>query len=440
MNILLINPIARAWAKPNCFPSGLGYLSAVLKQEGHNVDILDLNAWRVLDGISRDFIKYDLIGITGIITQYSEVKRLANEIREYHPNTPIACGGPLATSVPDLLLLKTEVDTCIIGEGEEVIFDLIDDILERQSIVSKYHSKTVLIKNISSIPWPDYQSFPIEVYIQNPLAFDNLNKWKDGEWVKTPRRSLNMIGSRGCVANCIYCYHNYMGDGWRIRKPDEILGEMSLLKNKYDIEYIHFVDDAFACSKKKIMEFCKWKMISEVRDVKWSCSGRADIVDEEMIATMAESGCEGICYGLESGSQRILDVMNKRISVKQYEDAIDLNKKYFDGGDYTFIIGSPGEIGGTIQESIDFCKRNEIAPTAVFYMTPYPGTELFRYLLDNDESFFAVYQVDFEEYILSLGEQGEKIVWNCSELYEEELQEWHQKFLEETQAWNHQKH
>lgn len=442
LKILLINPVARAWAKPNCIPLGLGYIASVLRYANHEVDLLDLNAYRDDKDSVFPQEKYDIIGLTGIVTQYKEVKRIASRCKSLYPEIPIVCGGSLATSIPGLLLSKTGVDSCIIGEGEEVIFDLLNDLFNTGNIAAMYYSDSVLIKNISSIPWPAYDLFSMETYINNPIAADNLKKWEDGGWITSPRRSLNIIGSRGCIAKCIYCFHCYMGQGWRARSTGDILGEMGMLKDKYKIDYVHFVDDAFACSKNKIMDFCNGKMLSNLSSVKWSCAGRANIVDEEMISTMAESGCEGICYGLESGSQKILDIMHKKITVGQYEKAIALNKKYFTYQDYTFIVGTPGETDKTIDESIEFCKRNEIAPSAVFYMTPYPGTQLFKNLLDNDDNFFEIWKNKdlFEEWILKLEEQGEQMIWNCSGAPDDKIYEWHSKFQEETGAWNKYRH
>jgi radical SAM superfamily enzyme YgiQ (UPF0313 family) len=442
MKILLINPVARAWAKPNCAPLGLGYIASVLRDADHEVEMWDLNALRNFKGPIPYHGEFDIIGLTGIITQYGEVKKIAQQCRDAYPKTKIVCGGSLATSVPDLLLRKTEVDSCIIGEGERVVFALLDDLAATEDIAACYYSDPVLIRDISTIPWPAYDLIPMQNYLENPIAADNLNKWKDGVPISKKRKSSNMIGSRGCVADCIFCYHCYMGQGWRVRSAADILGEMDLLKRRYGVQYVHFVDDAFACSKTKIMEFCKDKLISNAADIKWSCGGRANIVDEEMVSAMVESGCEGICYGLESGSQKMLDVMNKKITVEQYENAIALNKKFFKYQDYTFIVGTPGETDETIDESIQFCKRNEITPTAVFFMTPYPGTPLFENLLKSDPGFSQMVKDEdlFEQWLMTLSEQGEQIAWNCSGADDSKVYEWHIRFLEETKAWNNQKH
>jgi len=442
MKILLINPIARKWALPNCFPTGLGYIASVLRNKGYEVNVLDWNAHRWGEEIFRTKLllqgKPDIVGLTGIITQYGEVKRIAEWCNELWLDNSIICGGTLATSVPELLLNKTKVNYCILGEGEQAVQDFID-MIPRWFQEQRRLFSSAPIKDLSTIPWPAYVLFPMDIYLKNPIGPHNPNKWKDGKG-EAPL-TMNIIGSRGCPYTCIYCYHIYMGEGYRIRPYNDVIMEMDHLQRTYGVDYIQFVDDAFACIKKHILDFC---FAFKGRNITWSCAGRANLVDEEMVFAMAEAGCIGIWYGLESGSQRTLDGMNKKITIRQYEKAIELNRRFFEFEDYTFIIGSPGETEETVQESIDFCKRMEIAPTAVFFMTPYPGTPLFKMLVKEDLDFRKiVLDVDrYEEWILSLGEQGEKMVWNCTlgTAKDIEVIEWHQRFLEETGAWNKQKH
>jgi radical SAM superfamily enzyme YgiQ (UPF0313 family) len=466
VKILLINPLVREWAKPNCFPSGLGYIAAVLQEQGHIVEVLDLNVCRTMGSDDKrlsevlDSKDYDLLGITGIITQYGEVKRIASLSQKIKEHALIICGGPLASSVPELLLKKTEVDLVVLGEGEKVIIRCCNERLSPfledlpPGLGGKSFSGEIFINrsskvlvDIDNLPWPAYSLFPMDEYLTNPIGAYNTNKWIDG--AGSSPLSLNIVGSRGCLFDCIFCYHNYMGEGYRLRSPASIVREMCYLQDKYGVSYIHFTDDAFASHRGYIREFCKIKknfdklrMARGISRIEWSCAGRADVVNEQMVWEMKDAGCIGLCFGLESGSQRILDFMHKRISLEQYKKAIDLNKRFFSYEDYTFIVGTPGESEQTVWESIKFCKQMDIVPTAVFYMTPYPGTQLFKWLKENDSQFLSlVSDMDrFERWILDLGEQGERIAWNCTNQPDEVVEEWHRIFIEETGAWNKRKH
>uniref|UniRef100_A0A6M3IUK7 Putative vitamin B12-binding domain containing protein n=1 Tax=viral metagenome TaxID=1070528 RepID=A0A6M3IUK7_9ZZZZ len=442
MKILLINPIARAWAQPNVVPLGLGYIASVLRNKGHEINVLDWNAhrWEENEFVARLRLQEypDIVGLTGIITQYGEVKRIANWCDRLWVETAIICGGTLASTVPELLLRKTKVNYCVLGEGEQAIQNFIDMVSRGflQKEIRIFSESP--IKDLSTIPWPAYDLFPMDIYLKNPIGPHNPNKWKDGKG-EAPL-TTNIIGSRGCPNSCIYCLHCFQDQGYRVRPYNDIILEMDFLQRTYGVNYIQFVDDAFACIKKHVLDFC---CAFKGRDMTWSCAGRANLVDEEMVKAMADAGCIGLWYGLESGSQKMLDGMNKKITIKQYEKAIELNRKYFQYEDYTFIIGSPGETDETIQESIVFCKRMDIIPTAAFFMTPYPGTPLFKMLMMEDPEFrkMALDIDKFEDWILTLNEQGEKMAWNCSMgVSDGKVYEWHQRFMEETDAMNKIKH
>ncbi len=435
MNVLLVNPVARAWARPNCFPTGLGYIASAILHGSMGgecwVKVVDFNAERHLwpeKVLAR--VDYDVLGITAIITQYKEVKRIASISKRYHPNAKIMCGGPLASSLPAELLLRAGVDIAVKGEGELAVMDALWDL--REGRYRDYYQSPPQPK-LENFPWPAYRLFPVSVYLGNPIGPYNTRKWQDG--AGTAPVSINLIATRGCPYNCLFCFHNYMGEGYRKRPVQDVVEEMKWLMSMYGVEYFHFADDAMACSKKWIGQFCN---AVEKLGVRWSCTGRANLVTDDMARAMADAGCVGLWYGLESGSPEMLKAMNKKATLQQYRRAITINRKYFQFEDYTFIVGTPGETDATINESIVFCKEMGIVPTAVFYMTPYPGTPLFRQLMFEDSAFAAmVHDVPrYDKWLESLGEQGEKVAWNCSGAPDEKLHEWHQRFIEETGAWN----
>ncbi|MBW8001712.1 MAG: B12-binding domain-containing radical SAM protein [Planctomycetes bacterium] len=440
MEILLVNPRVREWAQPNCFPTGLGYIASYLRLRGYDVEVWDFNAMRQEDltyeGIIRSY-KYDVLGITGIITQYNDVKELAKFARDHNPDVKIVCGGTIATSIPEVLLETTCVDRCILGEGEIQMVEYL-----RSLKSGRLPRVPGLIEDLQHLPRPAYDKFPMEVYLNNPIAYYNTNKWIDGRVGESdekidPPKSINMIGSRGCPYNCIFCYHNYMGDKYRVRDPLDIFFEISYLINEYDVGYVHFVDDAFVCNKAFVEEFCS---LIKPMGIKWSCSGRVNVMTDELAETMASAGCLGVCYGLESASQVMLDRMNKKVSVDQYRKAIEINKRHFVYEDYTFVIGTPGETDGTVAESVNFCEEMGITPTSVFYMTPYPGTPLFSELVRTNKEFRYMVCYLYTKWISGLGEQGEQVAWDCCGVGIKKLHEWKELFIEETGAWNKKKH
>jgi len=141
-----------------------------------------------------------------------------------------------------------------------------------------------------------------------------------------------------------------------------------------------------------------------------------------------------LCYGIESGSQRMLDVMKKGVRVQEAKAAVRLTQKHMGWADCSFMIGLPGENHQTIRETVDFCKELRLAPEVVFFATPYPGTELYRLALAQGKI------RDEEEYVLNLGEQGEHIRVNFSELSDAQLYAAQEKMIAELGAWNKTKH
>lgn len=453
MKILLINPPIREWAKPNVFPLGLGYIAAVLMQEGFVVEVLDINAYRFNKGEVENKIKklnFDVVGIGGIITTYKYIKWLIGILRKYHLDKKIIIGGSVSSSIPKIMLEKNPVDIVCIGEGEETITELIKA-LEKNEDLSRVKGiwykdnfgnirKTDIrppIKDLDNLSLPAWDLFPMDIYLKNPVGAPNRNKWIDGSVDDTTPLSMNLYATRGCPYQCIYCYHDFMGQGYRYRSPENVLREIKILYERYNIPYFHFIDDEFVMNRKFIYEFCKLLEVfnKEIEQkITWGCAGRVNLMTQDLIATMADAGCVLIGYGIESGSQKMLDFIKKGVNVEQAKNAVRLTKKYLGWADCSFMIGYPGETKETIQETIDFCKELDLIPEVIFFLTPYPGTELYSMALEQGKI------EDEEEYILRLGEQGEKVRVNFTNFSDEDLYKIQEDMVEELNAWNKLKH
>lgn len=452
MKVLLINPPIREWAKPNVFPSGLGYIVSVLSQNGHSVEIMDINAYRWNKIEVEERIKktdYDVIGIGGIVTTYKYVKWLVAILKKHHPGKKVIVGGSVGTSISGIMLEKNPVDIVCLGEGEETVKELIGalesgDLSRVKGIIyrdalGKIHKteNRPPIKDLDSIPFPAWDYFPMDIYLKNPVGAPNRNKWINGSSQARDSLSLNIFATRGCPYKCIYCYHDFMGQGYRQRSAENVIKEIETLYEKYKVPYFHFIDDEFVMNKKFVLEFCHLlKSFSKKigRKITWGCAGRVNLMTEDLVVAMADAGCVLIGYGIESGSQKILDFVNKQVSVEQAKKAIRLTKKHLGWADCSFMIGYPGETKETIQETIDFCKELDLAPEVIFFLTPYPGTELYRMALEQGKI------KDEEEYILGLGEQGEKARVNFTDFSDQELSEIQSYMIEELKAWNIIKH
>jgi anaerobic magnesium-protoporphyrin IX monomethyl ester cyclase len=447
MKALLINPPVRSWAQPNCFPIGLGYIAAVLQQAGHDVEILDINALRP----SRDRVETclrnsdaDLVGIGGIITTYGYVKWLAAVWKQHHPGRPVVVGGAVASSIPDTILSCTEADIAVMGEGELTAPDLLRCLAEGgpldrvRGILYKdadgVHATLAreMIADLDVLPLPAWALVPMEVYLANPVGVLNKRKWSDGaptEDVVT----MNVSATRGCPFRCKFCYHDFLGYRYRTRGPESVMGEVRVLAERYGVQHVQFTDDEFMARRSFVDDFCR--LMEEANPgVTWGCAGRVNLVDDEIFTKMKRAGCISVAYGIESGSQRMLDLMDKRVTVEEAERALVLTERYFGDNDISLMIGFPGETEETVRETIDFCLRTKTVPEVVFFATPYPGTELYRMAQERNRI------SDEEQYVLSLGEQGENIACNLSEIPDGELRQLKDLITGKLGVWNGASH
>lgn len=450
MKIMLINPPIREWSKPNIVPLGLGYVASALQSSGHKVEIMDINAFRWTKEEVEEKIKnaeFDLVGIGAIVTVYEYVKWLIKTLKMYHFDKKVVVGGSVGASIPHIIFDKTEADIVCIGEGEITAVELvhalenIKDLSDVEGIWfrgndGKIHrnKKRESIKDLDALSLPAWDLFPMDIYLKNPVGAPNRNKWIDGGDSDNSILSMNMVATRGCPYQCIYCYHDFMGQKYRHRSVPNIIEEMRRLKDKYKISYFHFMDDEFCLKKEFVFNFCEAVKKNFSEKITWGCSGRVNLMTEDLIAAMADAGCVLIAYGIESGSQKMLDAIKKGVTVKQGEEAIRLTKKYLGWADCSFMIGVPGENKTTIQETIDFCKEVDLTPEVIFFMTPYPGTELYRMALSAGKI------SDEESYVLGLGEQGEKIRVNFTEFSDEDLVSIQEQMIGKLGAWNKLKH
>jgi len=417
MRFLFVNPPVRENEPPISFPLGIGYLSRVLMDGGHDVKVMDIDAHRY----SRETVEklvsqaeFDIVGTGGLITTYSYVKWLVPLLRNRNPNAKIILGGSLATSAPHVVMNKLDVDAACIGEGELTLLDFVDSVEKNMPLKEvrgiwykdeggvHVNAEREQIKDLDSIKFPAWEALPLELYAN---VSSGISEFK---------RKMNVISSRGCPYRCNYCYHPF-GYTYRMRSAENLIEEIKLLYHKYGIRFVMFNDDNVIVDRKRIMDFCK-KLKSESLDIEWTAPGRVNLVDEEFLREMRSGGCTYIGFGLESGSPRMLAAMNKNATVEQARNAIALCKKVGIKPHGTFMLGTPGENHDTIEETVNFIKELDLPEDTVLFITlPFPGTPLYeeakaRGLIPKDE----------EKYIEKLGDVNRLLV-NMTELSDEEF-------------------
>jgi anaerobic magnesium-protoporphyrin IX monomethyl ester cyclase len=408
MKVLLINSPIRLDAKPNCIPYGLATMANTLRGKGLDVEIYDINALRpseeeILETLRRK--SWNVVGLSGLVTTYGFHKWLIPHLKTLNPGAPVISGGGLATSSSDLLFQHTPVDIAVLGEGEETLFELCralergDPMAGVAGIRFRENGRVVTtatrepIRDLDAVPFPAWDLLPMEIYLANPIWGDvagNSSRFRKDIRVT---RSMNVISSRGCPFSCNYCYHLFGRSSYRFRSARNVADEVETLVDQFAVEFLGFVDDNMMASEKRLLQFCDL-MEKRKLPITWGCHGRVTSAKPEILQRMAETGCVWIGYGIESGSQDILNAMNKKARVEQAKEAIRHTRKAGIYPNTTFIFGYPGESLRSIQETIDFKKQMGIE-CGSFFATPYPGTPLYERIRHRIP--------DEEKFILSLG-------------------------------------
>ena len=387
MNVLLINPSwirsdENLWKKVgSCMPSlGLAYIAAVLEHEGIKVEILDCDAEKIsLKKLSEKLSQYnnpEFIGITATTSIIENAIKTAEICKKKFPKSKIVMGGVHPTVLPNEVLSNEYVDFVVRGEGEYTMLELIKgkelkEILGlsyKQNGEMFHNNPRPLIRDLDGIPFPAYHLLPMEKYF--PAV---------GTYKRLP--AMSILATRGCPGRCTFCYRMFANKA-HTRSARNIINEIKLLINVYNIKEICFYDDVFTLFKKNVKEFCTI-IVDEKIDITWSCFSRVDFVDEEMLSLMKKAGCHQIMYGIESGDEQILNNINKKTPLEKIEKAISLTKKVGIDTRGAFMLGNPGETEETMKKTIDFAIKLDLDLAIFNITTPYPGTEMYYWAKEN---------------------------------------------------------
>ncbi|PIV19176.1 MAG: hypothetical protein COS41_01885 [Elusimicrobia bacterium CG03_land_8_20_14_0_80_50_18] len=393
MKILLINPpyIQFSGIKNSgghAIPLNLAYLAGYLRKyldcgikvmdaETHEMDYSD---------IRRGIVDYqpDIVGISTPTPVFNHVAAIAKIIKNINPGIFVIAGGPHPSAFPEEAINTGFIDFAVRGEGELTFYELAamiaggcDDYGRIKGIAYKKNDKVILtgerelIEDIDSIPFPARDLFNLDSYYQAPTK--KVSNFK----------STSILTSRGCPYDCMHCISKLI---WRrrvrYRGVKTVVDEIEECVKKYGIREFNFYDDTFTLNKKRVIDICR--TITERKlDIAWICFGRINIIDKEMLEEMKKAGCRKISFGLESGSQKILDIMRKNTTVDMGRKAV---KAASDAGlsvHASFMLGNIGETHETIRQTIDYAKELDLDNATFFLTTPFPGTDLYTEALKS---------------------------------------------------------
>lgn len=486
LDVLLINAPIREWSYPNIMPIGQGYVGAVAVMDGHRLDVLDLNAARRVPvswtdaemdtWVEREVEarlaarKPDVIGLGGIITQYRRLRHIAGVCKRAYPDVPVVLGGGIASSMPGFMLGRTGADVVVREEGEVTFSELLHRLeiaapLDGLPGVAFRESQAAggrIVDNglrpslkarqlgLDTVPWPLRSAWPEDaIYKHNPVGHLNWrSKWVQGAPTESGLFSVSMIGSRGCPyagRACDYCYAAYLGQTYRLRSPKDIVDEMEYCAKEFGVAYIHFLDDLLLTDYRWALEL--FKELRHRRDttgfsIQWGGTCRTNIIADDVIRARKEGrphmleqahdvGMRQAGYGIESGSPTVLKLIDKSgQTIEKMELAISETQRILGYADCSFMIGSPGETRETVRDTVEFCRRVGLKPEVFFFTTAYPATAFWDLALEKGLIRKAVTgekgpadEDIVEQYFIRLGEQGEQVRTNFSDLPDEEIVE-----------------
>jgi magnesium-protoporphyrin IX monomethyl ester (oxidative) cyclase len=344
-------------------PLHLGFIASYLEKNGIEVRIIDeLAGENVEDEINK--YRPDIVGITATTPLAPDAYRIADMCRRMGMLTVM--GGIHASVLPEEAL--QHVDIVVKGEGEVAMLDIVRNGI-RSGIVSCPY-----IKNLDEVPLPARHLMKMDFYL---CSRDRMESFLT-PFVPPHTKSASILTSRGCPYACIFCHNTWRDAPYRFNSAERVISEIEQLIEVYGIEALFFIEDNLFVNKPRLREIAELMKKNRLNII-WGGNARVDNVDLETLQLAKEAGCRQVTFGFESGSQRILDVLNKGITVEQSRKAIKLCRKAGLIVNGTFMIGNPTETTEDIRATQDFIRDHDIAKVGILITTPYPGTELWKW-------------------------------------------------------------
>lgn len=407
MKILLINPPFNRLKgiREFYFPIGLGYLAAVLSKEGHEVRIYNMDAptkeentlkfkdkysmqmkshnlyleniknddhivWKELKDVLNTH-QPEIVGMTAMSCKFQSAVKVSKIFKNFNPKGIVLLGGAHATICSEEAVKNKFIDFIIRSEGERTVSELCKELENKTSDLSEIagisyvkegkvtHNKDrALIEDINGLPFParHLELFPERYPI---AAFGAL------------------VTMRGCPFRCAFCAAKCM---WtrKVRKRDvpEIIDEIRWIIDNFKTKTLFFWDDSFTMDKERTLRLCK-EIIDNKFNISWGCSTKVTILDEELVKIMKKAGCGSIELGVETGSEKMLKIIKKDITIPLVRKATKLLDKYNISYTQMLMVGFPEETEEDIQQTIKFIKETKKGFFCLSVFTPYPGTELY---------------------------------------------------------------
>jgi anaerobic magnesium-protoporphyrin IX monomethyl ester cyclase len=395
VDIILINPGKNFF--DIMYPQvGFRYLAAHLKKNNISVDVIDLAFFKydvneILEKIRT--LQPKAVGISVLSQAYYEIRRYIKKIKEDLPDPPvIICGGIHVTLFPrDVLEQNKEIDYIVVSEGEDTLVELMNNMDNPRALagidnIGYRMDDDVIINNIrtakkeiNEITMPDWDILPPSVYgdVFSKSVYPFHKKRLEG---------ASMIASRGCPYKCTFCATPHIASKFRKRHYESVAAEMEILSKKYNVKTIAFLDDAFNIdinnAKMILREILRRNIDIQLE---FPLGFRHEMIDAELAELMARCNTKIVSIGIESGVEKTLEKINKRLNIDKLIKNVGILRKYEVPVLGYFILGFPWETAEDVEENINFsfkvgCHFVNYSPFMVI-----PGSEIFYELIEREK-------------------------------------------------------
>lgn len=348
---------------------GVSHIATVAKLAGWQVKIRDLRMGEDFEDACQDAAaRGGVLAMPTFIDSFPVNQKILARVRELNPKIVSLAGGALISSLPEPLITALQPDYTILGEGEATLLELLDHIEAGGTPATSPHiaglgllldgkvhftPKRKQLLDLDVLPIPDLFLFPsVQANPEIP--------------------ELGITTSRGCYGRCSFCFLNM--DKLSYKSPERFEREVADLVAKHNIKYFYVNDLTFTSDLKRTFKICdvlaKFKLT-------WTCSTRVEKIQPELLQYMQKSGCRDIWYGVESVDQTVLDMANKATRVEEIEFAVAETVKAGIKVAANLIVGLPGESEESLAKMMDFCRKSEVIPISIKYLTPFPGTQIY---------------------------------------------------------------
>ncbi len=362
-------------------PLGLGYIAAALRNHGIEVELVDCTFSQFREAVERvKRAKPEIVGFYSMFSMKKTTVELAQAIRS-EIDCLLVVGGPLPSWAPEGFL--NAFDVVVVGEGEETMPELVDCVAHGQELagvkglVYKDGKRVIntgqrpFIRDLDGLAFPTRNLFDNEAYKKYYLD-------------RFGYTTTSMITSRGCPFTCDFCSRPIFGADIRTRSGDHIVDEVQEI-DSLSYERVWFADDCFTLNRRHLLDVCR-ELVGRRVDVGWECLSRVDTMDADVAEGMKRAGCIRVFFGIESGNDAVLGLMNKRITIAQAERAVHVAKAAGLKVGAFFIVGYPGESGKTVLDTVRFASALPLDYLSFTLPYPIPGTPLYERVKDKGVS------------------------------------------------------